>query len=139
MRRGWPIDLELGLAADLIHRRLVGQLGHELVRLDVDVLLAFGCLRRFHIASEELFRSLGSLLLEPLWVILALIGLEQLIRVGARRDDHGSIRASTEHSLVVHDVLRIVLCGGCAAIWVLVLLLLSDDARMGSETLSARA
>ena len=139
MWRRRSIYLELRLAADLVHWCLVGEFSDELVRLYVDVLLAWWRLRRFNIAREKLLRGFRSLLLKALRVIFALICLEELIRVGPSWDHHGSVGAAAEHSLVEHDVLRVVLCGGRAAIWVLILLLLGDDARMSSETLSARA
>ena len=138
MRRRWPVHLELRLAADLIHRCLVSELSHELVRLNVDVLLALGSLRRFHISSEELFGSFGTLLLQSFGVILALVRLEELIGVGASRDNHGRVGASTEDTLVVHDVLGVVLLNIGPSVRVLVLVLLVDDARMGSEALAAR-
>ena len=138
MWRRWPIDLELRLAANLIHWCLVSELSHELVRLNVDVLLALGSLRRFHISCEELFGSFGTLLLQSFGVILALVRLEELIGVGASRDNHGRVGASTEDTLVVHDVLGVVLLNIGPSVRVLVLVLLVDDARMGSEALAAR-
>ena len=136
MRSGRPVYLELGLAPDLVDRGLVSELSHELVRLDVDVLLAWGRLRRFHVPSEELLRRLGSLLLKVLRVVLPLVRLEKLVWVGAGRNDHGGVGATPEDALVVHDVLGVVLLLVGPAIGVLILLLLSDDAGVGGETLA---
>ena len=138
MRRGRPVHFELRLATDLIDRSLVGELSYKLVRLNVDVLLAWGRLGSFHVACEELFSGLGSLLLEALRVVLALVGLEELVWVGARRDHHRGVGASAKHALVVHNVLGIVLIGACAAVGVLVLLLLSDYAGVRGEALATR-
>ena len=136
--RGWrAIHLELSLATDLIDWSFVSELSNELVGLDVDVLLTWGSLWRLDIPGEELLGSLGSLLFEALRIILSLVCLEELIRVGSRGDDHGSIGASTEDTLVESDVLREVLLGMRTTVGILVFLLLGDDPGMCSEPLSA--
>lgn len=136
--RGWrAIHLELSLATDFIDWSFVSELSNELVGLDVNVLLTWGSLWRLDIPGEELLGSLGSLLFEALRIILSLVCLEELIRVGSRGDDHGSIGASTEDTLVESDVLRIVLLGMRTTVGILVLLLLGDDPGMCSEPLSA--
>lgn len=136
--RGWrAIHLELSLATDLIDWSFVSELSNELVGLDVNVLLTWGSLWRLDIPGEELLGSLGSLLFEALRIILSLVCLEELIRVGSRGDDHGSIGASTEDTLVESDVLREVLLGMRTTVGILVLLLLGDDPGMCSEPLSA--
>ena len=136
--RGWrAIHLELSLATDLIDWSFVSELSNELVGLNVNVLLTWGSLWRLDIPGEELLGSLGSLLFEALRIILSLVCLEELIRVGSRGDDHGSIGASTEDTLVESDVLRIVLLGMRTTVGILVLLLLGDDPGMCSEPLSA--
>ena len=136
--RGWrAIHLELSLATDLIDWSFVSELSNELVGLYVNVLLTWGSLWRLDIPGEELLGSLGSLLFEALRIILSLVCLEELIRVGSRGDDHGSIGASTEDTLVESDVLRIVLLGMRTTVGILVLLLLGDDPGMCSEPLSA--
>ena len=136
--RGWrAIHLELSLATDLIDWSFVSELSNELVGLDVNVLLTWGSLWRLDIPGEELLGSLGSLLFEALRIILSLVCLEELIRVGSRGDDHGSIGASTEDTLVESDVLRVVLLGMRTTVGILVLLLLGDDPGMCSEPLSA--
>ena len=136
--RGWrAIHLELSLATDLIDWSFVSELSNELVGLDVNVLLTWGSLWRLDIPGEELLGSLGSLLFEALRIILSLVCLEELIRVGSRGDDHGSIGASTEDTLVESDVLREVLLGMRTTVGILVFLLLGDDPGMCSEPLSA--
>lgn len=136
--RGWrAIHLELSLATDLIDWSFVSELSNELVGLDVDVLLTWGSLWRLDIPGEELLGSLGSLLFEALRIILSLVCLEELIRVGSRGDDHGSIGASTEDTLVESDVLGEVLLGMRTTVGILVFLLLGDDPGMCSEPLSA--
>ena len=136
--RGWrAIHLELSLATDLIDWSFVSELSNELVGLNVNVLLTWGSLWRLDIPGEELLGSLGSLLFEALRIILSLVCLEELIRVGSRGDDHGSIGASTEDTLVESNVLRIVLLGMRTTVGILVLLLLGDDPGMCSEPLSA--
>lgn len=139
MGRRRSIYLKLRLAGDLVHWGLVGELGDELVRLYIDVLLAWRRLRRFDIARKKLLRSLRSLLLKALRVIFALICLEELVRVGAGGDDHGGVGAAAEDALVEHDVLGVVLLGAGAAIRVLILLFLGDDARVSGEALPARS
>ena len=137
--RSWRlVDFELSLARNLIHGCLVGKFSDELVSLDVDVLFAWGSFGRFHITSEELFSCFGSLLLKTLWVILALVRLEQLVGVGSCRNHHGSVGASSEDSLVVHDVLREVLLLRCVTIGVLVFLLLRNHSWVCSEALAPR-
>ena len=131
----WRIYLELGLASNLVNRCLISELSDKLVSLNVNVLFAWWGLGRLNIPCEELFSGLGSLLLEALRVVLAFVRLEKLVRVGSCRNDHGSVRASTEHTLVVHDVLREVLILISATIWVLVFLFLGYDAGMGCKTL----
>ena len=136
--RGWrAIHLELSLATDLIDWSFVSELSNELVGLDVNVLLTWGSLWRLDIPGEELLGSLGSLLFEALRIILSLVCLEELIRVGSRGDDHGSIGASTEDTLVESDVLGEVLLGMRTTVGILVFLLLGDDPGMCSEPLSA--
>ena len=131
------MNLEFRLAADLVNGCLVGELGHELVCLDVDVLLAGWGLGSLHIASEEFFSSLGTLLLETLRVVLLLVRLEELVGVAAGRDDHGGVRASAEDALVKGDILREVSFLVDAAIRIFVLLLAGDDSGMGGEALAA--
>ena len=131
------IYLELSLAANLIDWSLVCKLSDKLVSLNINILFAWWRLRRFHVTSEELLRSFSSLLLQTLRIIFALVCLEELIWVGARWDDHGSIGAATENTLVIHDVLREVLILIGTTIRVLILLLLSDHTRVSSESLSA--
>lgn len=123
MRRRRPIDFELGLTADLVDGGLVGELADKLVRLDVDVLFAWRRLGGLDVAREELLGSLGALLLEPLGVVLALVGLEELVGVGARWDDHGCVGAAAEHALIVRDVLGEVVVLGLLAVGVFVLVL----------------
>ena len=135
MRSWWPIHFELGLASNLVNWGLVSELSDELISLDVDVLFALGCLGSLHIASEELFGRLRSLLLQSLRVILALVGLKELVRVGACRDDHCSVSTATVDTLIVHDVRGQVLLIGCVAVGVLILLFLGDDARVGCKAL----
>ena len=139
MGRRRSIYLELRLAADLVDWGLVSELCDELVRLYVNVLLAWRRLRRFNIAREKLLCSLRSLLLKPLRVIFALICLEELVGVGAGWNDHGGVGAAAEDALVVHDVLGVVLLGAGAAIRILILLFLGDDARVSGEALPARS
>ena len=136
--RGWrAIHLELSLATDLIDWSFVSELSNELVGLDVNVLLTWGSLWRLDIPGEELLGSLGSLLFEALRIIHSLVCLEELIRVGSRGDDHGSIGASTEDSLIVSNILReIVFSLTATAIRVLVFSFTGDNARMRSETLT---
>lgn len=124
MGRGRSVDFELCLAPDFIHWCLVGQFRHELIRLDIDVLLAWRCLWGLDVACEEFFGSLGSLLLETFWVVLAFVCLEKLVRVGAGRDDHRRVGAPSEHALVMHNVLRVVGILVNVSIGVLILLLL---------------
>ena len=106
-----------------------------MIGLDVDVLLSWRCLRSLHIAGEELFGSLGTLLLEALGVILTLVRLEKLVRICASRDNHGRICASPEHSLIKRYVLGEVGLLIDTAIRILILLLIVDNARMGGEAL----
>lgn len=63
MRRGRSLNLKLCLTADLVARRLVCQLRHELVCLAVKVRLAWWRIWRLHVACEEFFGCLGLLLL----------------------------------------------------------------------------
>ena len=109
MGRWWSHNLILSLASNLVDWCLVGQLGNELVSLNVDVLFAWWRLRRLDITSEELLGCFCPLLLQAFWVVFALVGLEQLVRVGAGWNNHGSIGASSEDSLVIGDILREVL------------------------------
>ena len=131
------IHFELCLTADLVYAGLVCELSNELVSLDVNILFAWGCFGRLHISCEKLFSSLGSLLLQTLGVILSLVSLEQLVGVCASWNDHGSISASAENTLIVCDILGEVFLGISSTIWILILLLLSYDSRMCSEPLSA--
>ena len=135
MGRWRPVDFELSLATDLINRCLISELSNKLVRLNINVLLAWGSLRRFNVPGEELLGGLGSLLLQPLRVILALVGLEQLVRVRSSWDHHRCVGATSEDTFVVHDVLWVVLLAGIVSVRVLVLVLLGNDARMGREAL----
>ena len=131
------IHFKLSLTSDFVNWRLICELGHKLVSLNVDVLFAWRGLGRLDIASEELLRSFRSLLFEALRVIFALVCLEELVWVGARGDNHRGIGASTENALIIHDVLREVLIGVGATVRVLILLFLSDYARVCRETLPA--
>ena len=135
MGRWRPVDFELSLAANLINRCLIGELGYELVGLNINVLLAWGRLGRFDISGEELLGGLGSLLLQPLWVVLALVGLKQLVRVRPSWDHHRCVGASSEDTLIVHDILWVVLLFGIVSVRVLVLVFLGNHARMGREAL----
>ena len=131
------MNLEFCLAADLVNRSLVCQLSHELIRLNVNILLARGRLWCLDIASEEFFSCLGTLLLETLRVILAFVGLEELVGVRSSRDDHRGISATAEHSLIKGNVLREVGVFIDTAVRVLILLLLRNNTRMGSKALSS--
>ena len=136
--RSWrPVDFEFSLASDFVNRGLISELSNELVSLNIDILFAWGRLRGLHVTSEELFGGLGSLLLEALRVILALVCLEELIGVGARGDDHRCIGTASEHTLVVHDVLGEVLLLRRVPIRVLILLFLRHYARVGREALTS--
>ena len=137
MGRGRPIDFKLSLAANLIHRCLVSQLSHELVSLNVNILLSWRCLWRLNVSGEELLSGLGSLLFQALGVVLALVCLEKLVRVCASWDNHGSVGASPEDTLIVHDILREVLLSGIVSIRVLVLVLLGNDAGMSRKALAS--
>ena len=137
MGRWRPVDFEFCLASDFVNRGLISELSDKLVGLNIDILFAWGSFWRLHIASEELFRSLCTLLLEALGVIFALVGLEKLIRVSSRGDHHRCIRAAPKHTLVIHDVLREVCLFVRVTIWVLVLLLLRHDARVCCEALAS--
>jgi hypothetical protein len=95
--------------------------------LDIDVLFASWSLWCFHISGEELFSSLGSFLLECLWVVLFLVGSEKLIRVRARWDDHSGVSGTSENSSVVHDVLGNHFTTVVLAV---IPLLLADDSRV---------
>ena len=74
-------------------------------------------------------------MLEALRVVFALVGLEELVGVGARWDDHRSVRAASEHSLVEGDILWHVLFLIRATVGVLVLRLVVHNERFRSETL----
>ena len=129
----WSVELVLGLASDFIDWGLVGELGDELVSLDVDVLLAWRCFRRFDISCEELLGGFCPLLFEAFWVVFALVGLEQLVGVRSCRDDHGGIGTSTEDSLVVGYVLRVVLFLLGSTVRILVLGFVRHNAWMCGE------
>ena len=131
------MNFEFSLATNLINGRLIGQLGDELIRLNIDVLLAWGRLWRLHIAREKLLGRLGTLLLQPLRVVLTLVRLEQLVGIRAGRDDHGGVGAAAENALIVGDVLREIRILIDSAVWVLVLLLLAHDAGVGREALGS--
>lgn len=133
------MNLKFSLASNLIDRGFICQLSHELISLNVNILLSWRCFRRFDITSEKFFCRLRALLLKTLRIIFALICLKQLIRVCSRRYDHCSIGASSENSLIVHDVLRIILISVGSTIWILILLFLSNYARMRGKTLSTRS
>ena len=135
MRSGRRIHFEFSLATDLIYGGFVSELGHELIGLDVNILLAWGSLWCLDISREELFGSLGSLLLQTLWIILSLVGLEELIGVGARWDNHSCIGAAAEDTLIERDVLWEVLLSIRPSVGILVLLLLGDDSGMRSKPL----
>ena len=61
--RSWrAVHLVFCLATDFVHGRLVGELGHKLVSLDVDVLFAGSGFGGLDVAREELFGSLCALL-----------------------------------------------------------------------------
>ncbi len=137
MRRWRPVDFEFCLASNFVNRGLISELRDKLVGLNIDILFAWGSFWRLHIASEELFSGLCTLLLEALGVILALVGLEKLVRVSSRGDHHRCIRAAPKHALVVHDVLREVRLFVRVAIGVLILLLLRHDARVCCEALAS--
>lgn len=131
---GRAVNFELGLAADFITRCFVGEFRYELVSLSVNIGLTWRCLWRFNIASEKFLCRLGLLLLSLLGVVLLFVGLEQLVWVGASGDDHRCIGAASEDTFIMHDVLRVVFFPCCSAVWILVLLLLRHDPRMGGET-----
>ena len=133
----WRIYLELSLTSDFVNWRLICELGHKLVSLNIDILFAWRCLWCLDIASEKLLCSFRSLLLEALRVIFALICLEELVGVCASGDNHRGIGAPTENTFIIHDILREVLIGVCATVRVLILLFLSDYARVCRETLPA--
>ena len=107
--------------------------------MNVDILLAWGRLRSLNVSREELLCCFGSLLLETLWIVLPLVGLEKLVRVSTSGDDHSGVCTSAEHALVKGNVLREVLLGVSATVRVLILLFLGDDAGMGREALPASA
>jgi len=134
---GWSVNLKLGLATNLINRGFVGKFSNELVSLNVDVLLARWCLGGLNIPGEEFLSSFGSLLLEALRVVLALVGLEKLIGVGSSRDYHSCIGASTEDTLVMHNILRKVFIPVCVSIRILILLFLCNYSRVRGEPLGA--
>ena len=137
MRSRWRVHLKLSLASNFVHWCLVCELCDKLISLNVDVLFPWRCLRCLDITGEKLLGRFGSLLFEAFRVIFALICLEELIGVGAGRDDHRSISAPTENTLVIHDILREVLVGVRTSVRVLVLLFLRDYAWMCRETLPA--
>jgi len=136
VRGGRLIDFKFGLAADLINRSLIGELSHELVSLDIDVLLAWGSLRCLNIASKEFLSCFGALLLKSLGVIFALVSLEQLVGIGASWDNHSGVGTATEYTLIICDVLREVSLLIDLAVWVLIFLLLRNNARMGRKALA---
>ena len=133
----WRIYLKLSLTSDFVDGSLICELSHKLVSLNVDILFAWRCLRCLDIASEKLLCSFRSLLLEAFRVIFALVCLEELVWICASGDNHGSIRAPTENTFIIHDILRVVLIGVRATVRVLILLFLSDYARVCRETLPA--
>ena len=133
------MHFEFGLAANLIDGSFVCELGHKLISLNVNILLAWGRLGCLNVSREELLCCFGSLLLETLRVILPLVGLEKLVRVSTCRNDHGGVCTSTEHALVKGNVLREVFLSVSATVRILILLFLGDDAGMGREALPASA
>ena len=133
------MHFEFGLAANLIDGSLVCELGHKLISLNVNILLAWGRLGCLNVSREELLCCFGSLLLETLRVVLPLVRLEKLVGVRAGRDDHGGVCTSTEDALVEGNVLGEVLFGVRAAVRVLILLFLGDDAGVSGEALPASA
>ena len=135
MRHLLLLHFEFSLAADLVDGSLISQLRDELIGLDVNVLLAWGRLRRFDISGEKLLSGLGALLFETLWVVFALVSLEQLVGVSTSGDDHGSVSASSEDTLVIGDVLGEILLFISATIGVLILLLVVDNEGLGRKSL----
>ena len=131
------LHLKLSLTTDFVHWRFISELSDELISLNVNILFAWGCLRCLDISSEKFLSGFRSLLFEAFGVIFALVCLEELIGVSSCRDDHRSIRAPTENTLIVHDVLWIVFILVSTAIRVLILLFLGYYARMCRETLPA--
>ena len=101
------LDLDLSLAADFVARGFVSELLNELISLDIDVLPTLERFRGPDITSEELLSGCSSGLSLGLGSLLTVI--EDLILVVVVWNDHGCISASSEHSLVVHYILRIVL------------------------------
>lgn len=63
--------------------------------------------------------------------------MKQLVRVGARGNDHSSIGAAPEYTLVVHDVLRVILFMVGATVGVFVLVLMGHYSRVRRETVAS--
>lgn len=97
-------------------------------------MLSHSCLWGLDITSEELLRGSGTLLFKFLWVVLALVGLKQLIRVGSRRDDHSGVGASPEDTSIMHDILRNVF-RLTNSVGVLILLFALDDSWCRRKTI----
>jgi len=127
------VDFELSLTSNLVDWRLVSQLRHELVSLNIDVLLAWWSLWRLYVTREEFLSRFCSLLLQTFWVVLALVGLEKLVGVRASWDDHGRVSRATVHSLIEGNVLREVHVRVLLAIRVLILRFGWHNTRVGSE------
>ena len=130
----WSVNFEFSLAPNLIDWSLIGELLHELVGLDIDILLAWWCLWCFDITSEELLSCFGSLLLQAFWVVLSLVCLEELVWISTSWDDHGGVGRSTEHSLIVCNVLWEVLFLPDLTIGILIFSFLWNNTGMGCET-----
>ena len=136
MRCGRSNDFVLCLAPDLIDWRFICELVYELVGLYINILLAWWSLRCLDVSSEELLGSLCSLLFQAFWVIFFLVSLEKLVWVSACRDHHGSIGATTENSLIVGNVLRVVFLLLAVPIGIFVFCFVGNNSRVGSKTLA---
>ena len=90
-------------------RGLICQLLHKLVSLNVDVLSASQRLRGAHITLEE-FLAWAAGLVGSLRLARALPRFpgvaKQVVGVGSRWDDHGGMSRPTDHTTVIHHVLR---------------------------------
>lgn len=129
---GHIAHLEAGLISNFVARRFIGELGDELIRLDVNILFAWQRLRRLYVACEELLRSLRPLLLEPFRIKRFLIGVEQLVGVRASRDNHGCVGGTPEYALIIGNILRDVFLTFDAAIRILELGFCVNDSRLRS-------
>jgi hypothetical protein len=115
------LDFESSLASDFVDRGLVSQLRDKLVGLDVDVLFTRRCFRSFNVTGEEFFSCLSALLFLLFRIVFSLVRMEELVGVRASRDNHGGVGASTEHTLIVHNIVRGVLLSAYMTIRILVL------------------